>query len=159
MRPPGSPPMPPAKKMQIEASRPKFAERVRQDYGIEMHPGPFEVNSIQPHILSKYAEAQGLGKEYQEAAMQAYWEKGQAIDDTAVLKDIARQIGLEITDLDQILENPEYVKAFQSDLDEAYDNQFNGVPALVFGEKYLVSGAQPYETLVQVTERVKSEGL
>ncbi|RIK33684.1 MAG: disulfide bond formation protein DsbA, partial [Chloroflexi bacterium] len=30
------------------------------------------------------------------------------------------------------------------------------VPAMVFAEKYLVSGAQPYPVLVEVTERVRA---
>jgi predicted DsbA family dithiol-disulfide isomerase len=31
------------------------------------------------------------------------------------------------------------------------------VPALVFANKYLVTGAQPYEVLVQVVEQIQDE--
>jgi predicted DsbA family dithiol-disulfide isomerase len=33
----------------------------------------------------------------------------------------------------------------------------DGVPALVFADKYLVSGAQPYNVLKQVVEKVQAE--
>jgi len=32
-----------------------------------------------------------------------------------------------------------------------------GVPALIFNNRYLVSGAQPYEVLRQVVEKVQEE--
>lgn len=37
------------------------------------------------------------------------------------------------------------------------DYGLNGVPAMVFADRYLISGAQPYPTLAQATEQVMEE--
>jgi predicted DsbA family dithiol-disulfide isomerase len=34
----------------------------------------------------------------------------------------------------------------------------NAIPAHIFGRRYLVMGAQPYEVLKQVVDRLTSEG-
>jgi predicted DsbA family dithiol-disulfide isomerase len=39
----------------------------------------------------------------------------------------------------------------------AREYRLDGVPALVFAERYLVVGAQPYDTLKQVVEKVQEE--
>jgi predicted DsbA family dithiol-disulfide isomerase len=44
-----------------------------------------------------------------------------------------------------------------ADIDLARQYRLDGVPALVFAEKYLVMGAQPYNVLKQVVERVQAE--
>jgi predicted DsbA family dithiol-disulfide isomerase len=44
-----------------------------------------------------------------------------------------------------------------ADVYQAYRYGLNGVPALVFANKYLVSGAQPYEALAQVVEQIRDE--
>jgi predicted DsbA family dithiol-disulfide isomerase len=47
--------------------------------------------------------------------------------------------------------------AVTADVYQAHRYGLNGVPALVFANKYLVTGAQPYEVLVQVVEQIQDE--
>ena len=47
--------------------------------------------------------------------------------------------------------------AVTADIEQAFQYGLSGVPALVFASKYLVSGAQPYEVLVQVADQVAAE--
>ena len=44
-----------------------------------------------------------------------------------------------------------------ADVELAHEYGLNGVPALIFENKYLVSGAQPYDTLRRVVEKVQEE--
>jgi len=136
-----------------------FAKRAREQYGLEIHPGPFDLNSRPALIAEKFAESQGKGEAFHEAMMKAYWQEAQRIDDEEVLKKIAATVGLNTDNFSEILKNPKYEAEVSADIALAEEYQLTGVPALVFANRYLVMGAQPYEVLQQVTERVQAEGL
>jgi predicted DsbA family dithiol-disulfide isomerase len=89
--------------------------------------------------------------------LEAYWQDGQDIGDVAVLQAIAVEVGLDGGDFMPALSNPTHEQAVLQDVQQAHQYGLNGVPALIFANKYLVSGAQPYETLVQVVEQVTAE--
>jgi predicted DsbA family dithiol-disulfide isomerase len=157
LRPPGSPPLPPEYRARIEASRPRLARQAHEQYGIEMHPGPLETDSHPALIAEKFAEAHGKGAEFHRAVMSAYWQQARTIDDLTTLKELATQVGLSADELEAALSLPQYEQAVEQDIRLAQEYGLEGVPALIFAEKYLVVGAQPYNVLKQVTERVLAE--
>jgi predicted DsbA family dithiol-disulfide isomerase len=55
------------------------------------------------------------------------------------------------------LDDPQYDEQVQFDVDQARQYGLNSVPALVFDDRYLISGAQPYPVLVQATEQIQAE--
>ena len=67
LRPAGSPPMPPEYRRRIEASRPMFNKRAREQYGLEINSGPFGINSRPALVAEKYAESQGKGETFHKA--------------------------------------------------------------------------------------------
>ena len=89
LRPKGSPPMLEAYRQRIEAGRPQMVAMALERYGIKMTHGPFGVDSRAAHIGAKYAEEQGVGKEYHNAMFRAYWQDARAIDQQDVLLDVA----------------------------------------------------------------------
>lgn len=129
----------------------------RETYGLEMNPGQMDGTSRAALIGAKVAEAYGRSDAYYAAVFQAFWQEARDISDRAVLGDIAAAIGLDRAAFLAALDEPAYDEAVQADVDLAHTYGLNGVPALVFQDKYLVSGAQPYETLVRVTEQVLGE--
>ena len=157
LRPAGSPPIPPEYRKRIEASRPMFAKRAREQYGLEINSGPFGINSRPALIADKYAESQGKGETFHKAVMEAYWQQAHSIEDTNVLKEIAGHVGLNTENFEAVLKDPVYDAEVSSDIELAHEYRLDGVPALVFAEKYLVVGAQPYDTLKQVIEKVQEE--
>ena len=157
LRPAGSPPISPQRRAQIEASRPLFQKRAHEQYGLDINAGPFGIDSRPALIAEKYAEAQGKGAAFHAALMQAYWQQARSIDDRAVLKEIAEQVGLNTENFDDVLANPAYDAAVSADVDLAHEYGLSGVPALVFDDRYLVVGAQPYDVLKQVVEKVREE--
>jgi predicted DsbA family dithiol-disulfide isomerase len=157
LRPAGSPPMPPQYRARIEASRPQFEKRAREQYGLEVHAGPFGINSRPALIAEKYAESQGKGEAFHKAVMHAYWQEARSIDDENVLKELAQQVGLNTEHFEEVLPNPTFDAAVSADIDLAREYGLDAVPALVFANKYLVMGAQPYEVLKRVVEKVKEE--
>jgi len=74
-----------------------------------------------------------------------------------VLKEIVEQVGLSSENFDDVLANPAYDAAVSANVDLAREYGLTGVPALVFADRYLVVGAQLYEVLKQVAEKILEE--
>lgn len=132
-------------------------KRAREQYGLEMNPGPLDTNSRPALVLEKYAETQGKGAAFHIAAMRAYWQQGKDIGDTAVLREVAEEVGLNTKDFEQILASETFNEQVDADEEMAQEYGLTAVPALIFANHYLVSGAQPYQMLKQVVERVIEE--
>jgi predicted DsbA family dithiol-disulfide isomerase len=134
-----------------------FEKRAREQYGLEINAGPFGIDSRPALIADKYAESQGKGDVFHKAVMETYWQKARSIDDKSVLKEIAEHVGLNTENFETVLKDPTYDAEVSADIDLAREYRLDGVPALIFAEKYLVVGAQPYDTLKQVIEKVREE--
>ena len=67
----------------------------REQYGLEVNPGPFGIDSRPALIGEQYAKERGLGKACHRAVAEAYWQRAQPIDDPRVLAEIAAQVGIE----------------------------------------------------------------
>ena len=157
LRPAGSPPISPQKLAQIDSTRPLFEQMAREQYGLEVHSGPFGIDSRLALSADKYAELQGKGETFHKAVMNAYWQEARSIDDLAVLKEIASNVGLNVEQFETALKDPQFDAEVSADVELAHEYGLQGVPALVFADKYLVSGAQPYDTLKRVVEKVQEE--
>ncbi len=149
--------MPPELRARIEASRPQLIKSARDEYGVDLHIGPFGINSRLALVAHKYAEAQGKGEAFHKAVMQAYWQQAKSIDDKSVLLDIAAQVGLPIDQFEEALSNPVFEDEVTADIDQAYEYGINAVPSMVFNNKYLLSGALPYSQLKQVVEQIQQK--
>jgi predicted DsbA family dithiol-disulfide isomerase len=149
--------MPPEYRARIEAGQPQLKAMARNQYGLEINQGPFGIDSRPALIGEQYAMAQGHGDAYHDAVADAYWQQAQSIDDREVLATIAESVGLERAAFLAALDAPEYDQAVEAEIEWAQANQITGVPALVFDEKYLVVGAQPYPVLEQVLRQCEAE--
>jgi predicted DsbA family dithiol-disulfide isomerase len=132
-------------------------KRAREQYGLEMNVGPFGIDSRPTLIAEKYAETQGKGDAFHKTVMQAYWQQARSIDDKDVLKEIAEQVGLSTENFDDVLASPTFDAEVSADVELAHEYGLTGVPALIFADRYLVMGAQPYDTFKQVVEKVLEE--
>jgi len=153
LRPPGSPPLPPEYRARIEAARPRLVAMAREQYGLEINVGPFGINSRPALIGAKFAEANGRGDAYHQAVFRAYWQESQDIGQREILAQVAAAAGLDQAAFLAALDNDAYLQAVLADVEQAYAYGLSGVPALVYNNKYLVSGAQPYAVLAQVAEQ------
>jgi len=157
LRPKGAPPLPPEYHARIEAGRPRFAAMAREQYGLEINPGPFGIDSRPALIGEQYAKERGLGEAYHRAVAEAYWQHAQRIDDPHMLAEIAAAAGIEREAFLAALGSADLAAAVDADIAEARANDTTGVPALVFDDKYLVMGAQPYPVLEQVVQHCETE--
>jgi predicted DsbA family dithiol-disulfide isomerase len=129
----------------------------REQYGIDINAGPFGVDSRPALVGAKFAESEGVGEAYHTAVFKAYWQAAKKIDELDILADIAVSVGLNPDDFLSALTLPDYEARVQFDLEQAFAYGLTGVPALVFQNKYLVVGAQPYDILAQVADKVLAE--
>jgi predicted DsbA family dithiol-disulfide isomerase len=157
LRPKGSPPMPPEYRQRIEAMRPQLLAIARERYHREINQGPFGIDSRPALIGAKYAESQEAGLAYHAAVMRAYWQEARNIGDRNVLADIAESVGLERDAYLAALDDPTYDAQVQADIDIAHTYGLSGVPALIFDNRYAVSGAQPADVLRRVINQIVAE--
>ncbi len=126
-------------------------------YGLTLNRGPLGIHTRAAHVGAKFAEAQGVGKAFSQAVYKAYWEQAQSIDDLDLLQSIAESVGLDGATFRAAIEDDTYIEQVEADESEAHSIPLNGVPALVFERKYLVSGAQPYERLVSIVGQIQQQ--
>ncbi len=157
LRPQGAPPIDPAYLARIQAARPQLYARAKNDYGEEMNAGPFGIDTRPALIGAKFAEAQGLGPAYHAALMDAYWRKARNIEDRGVLAELAAGIGLNPDEFAAALFDPALDAAVSQDIAQAQAYGLTGVPALVFNNKYLIPGAQPYAALARAVEQIRDQ--
>ncbi len=157
LRPAGSPPISPEYLARIEQGSIYFKNRVKEEQGLEINSGPFGINSRPALILEKYAQANGKGHAYHNAAQDAYWLEARDISQPDVLMDILNAIGLPTPDLDTVLAEPEYEAAVDADIAQAARFGIQAVPSMIFENRYLLSGAQPYDVFQQVMTAIEQE--
>lgn len=160
LRPAGAPPLSPDYRRRILEGWPRVRQIARERFNVEMtHPGLKNPGDTRlAHIGAKYAAAQGRGEAFHRAVFRAHWQAQRDIASAEVLAEIAREIGLEPEAFRAALAEEAFISAVEADEYWAYQQGLGGVPAFIFGHRYLVSGAQPVDVLRQVAERCLAEG-
>jgi predicted DsbA family dithiol-disulfide isomerase len=145
VRPPGLPPLSPGMRAKGEKARAQTARCALSEYGLELAPGPLELDTLSAHLALKHAERFGLGDKCHLAIMNAYWLEGARIDRPDVLDGIVRRLGLDGKGVPW--EDPALGEAVEADIGLAQEHDLYVVPALMFGDHHIVSGAEPYDRL------------
>jgi predicted DsbA family dithiol-disulfide isomerase len=156
LRPPDAPRPSPEYMARIEAARPQFYAIAREHYGVTINEGTFGISSRLAHIGARYAADQGAGNAYHEAVLHAYWQEAQRIDEPDVLADIAAGLGLDRDAFLAALEARAGEKAVVDEARQALEAGIQGVPAFLFAERYLVSGAHPADALRGFVDKVET---
>lgn len=161
LRPAGSPPISPEYLERIRAGQARMEQIARERFGLEMRE-PQHIGmpgATRPaHIGAKLAEARGVGEAYHQAMFRAYWQEDKNIAEIETLLAVARSVGLDEAEFHAALDNADYRAQVEADEYWAYQQGLGGVPAFIFGNRYLVSGAQPVEVLRQVADKCVAEG-
>ncbi|MDO5697835.1 MAG: DsbA family oxidoreductase [Dermatophilus congolensis] len=104
-------------------------------------------NTFDAHRLVHLAatKSREMADEMEERLMRAFFTEGFAVDDRAVLLDIASDAGLDEAEAEAVLDSDQFAADVRADENAARQLGISGVPFFVFAEKYAVSGAQPLE--------------
>ncbi|HET9433284.1 MAG TPA: DsbA family oxidoreductase [Chitinophagaceae bacterium] len=110
-------------------------------------------NSFNAHRLSHFAEARGLQDKMEERIFSAYFSEGKNIDDIATLILLAKEIGLNASDVKNIFETAEYADQVNQDLAEAKQIGITSVPKYIFNANTKVSGTQDSDVYLEILEK------
>ena len=115
-------------------------------------------NSHNAHRLLHLAKKYDLGNELKEQLLKAYLTDGKDVNNLETLSALAQQVGLEKTEVKEVLYSTAYSEEVQKDIMMAQQIGVQGVPFFVLDNKYAISGAQPEEVFLDALEKTWEEG-
>lgn len=114
-------------------------------------------NTRKAHQLLLWANQQNKQLPLTLALWKAYFQQGKAIDEDDVLLELAHEVGLERAACQQILADDSWAKAVANTEQQWLQAGIHAVPTLIIEQKYLISGAQTSDILLEVIQRVSAE--
>ena len=130
-------------------------QSVGQSLGIDFAFSPDSriVNSFEAHQLLDFALAQGLQHPLKMALFHTYFTEQKDVSDRAVLLDVAETVGLDRAEAEGVLLSGALVDVVREKQAFWTSRGISGVPSMVFGGKYLMTGAQGAENYAQVLRK------
>jgi predicted DsbA family dithiol-disulfide isomerase len=116
------------------------------------------INSRRALGAAEFAREQGKFEEMHHALFKAHWGGTARLEDTDDLVRIGEEVGLEAAELRQAIDENRYAAVIDDNRRDAESVGINAIPAHIFGRRYLVLGAQPYEAFQQVIARLRQDG-
>jgi len=108
-------------------------------------------NTFDAHRVIALASSRGLGNEMSERLFRAYFSEGELVSDHVRLSELARQIG--VSDAHSLWESDAYSDEVRSDETAAQELGITGVPSMLMDSKFMVTGAQGSEQILDVLRR------
>ncbi|SLN29829.1 DsbA family oxidoreductase [Ruegeria meonggei] len=115
------------------------------------------VNTFAAHQLLGWAEAQGRQHPLKLALFEAYFTNQRDVSKTDVLLDAVQAAGLDRDAARAALESGTHVAPTRDKQQFWTSRGISGVPSMVFGGKYLLTGAQGTDTYEQALQRCLTE--
>ncbi len=106
-------------------------------------------NSFDAHRLIRLASDAGLADVAEERLFRSYFSEGGRISDRRELTDIAVEVGLDRSTVEEVFAGDAYVSEVRADEALAMDLGISGVPFFAIDRRYGISGAQDVETMVR----------
>ena len=105
---------------------------------------------------SEFAKEQDRFDDFHKAVFKAFWEEGRNIGVDDVLKEIFEECGMDWEEYESSGGGERYRPTVANQLMQARAYGISGVPAFIL-DRYLISGAQPYEVFQQVMQRIDQD--
>lgn len=114
-------------------------------------------NTTDSHRLIRWAGTAGVQGTVVEALFSAYFEEGRDIGDSMVLEWLAARAGMDSDLVRELLAGDADIELIDREDALARRMGIQGVPTFIFGNKYLLSGAQEPETILRVIEKTMEQ--
>ncbi|MDZ7828966.1 MAG: DsbA family oxidoreductase [Halofilum sp. (in: g-proteobacteria)] len=114
-------------------------------------------NTFDAHRVLAWAGEQGRETELQLALFEAYFGEARRPSDPAVLREKAEQVGLDGDTAEAIARSDQYAEEVRAAERRFMEAGVSAVPGFILDGRYLISGAQPSETLADAIRQVASE--
>jgi len=117
----------------------------------------YPCNTFDAHRLVKWAATHDKATMMKKALFDAYFGRAEDVSKAGVLLGCAEAVGLDTDEAEKILKGDDYGQAV---IDEEHTYQRAGVvsvPGFIINDKYLISGAQDTETLIEAFRNIVRE--
>jgi predicted DsbA family dithiol-disulfide isomerase len=114
-------------------------------------------NTFDAHRLLHWAGLEGKQLALKNALMRAYHSEGKAPSDHEVLIAAAQSVGLDAEAAREVLRSGEYADEVRAEEQKYQAMGVNSVPAIIFNQRYLVTGGQPPESFEQAIRQILAE--
>ena len=115
-------------------------------------------NTFNAHQLIHWANSQNLGDALEQALFSAHFTDRRDLSDSDVLVDIASEAGLDATEARAVLEDQRFAEDVRKMESFWVQQGIQGVPAIVFDRKHLVTGAQGTENYTSILTQLTGKG-
>jgi predicted DsbA family dithiol-disulfide isomerase len=132
-------------------------QSIAAEVGLSMQQRDVIINSRRALGAAEFAREHGKFEEMHLALFKAHWEGGGRLEDVDDLVRIGAGVGLDETELRKAIEEDRYAAVIDDNRHEAESVGINAIPAHIFGRRYLVLGAQPYDAFKEVLDRLAQE--
>ncbi|MEO9527132.1 DsbA family oxidoreductase [Roseibium sp.] len=112
------------------------------------------VNTFKAHQLLHWAGPEGLEHPLKMALFEAYFKDGRDVSNIEVLADIAGAVGLDRQEAIQVLQDARFAEAVREEQGFWTENGIQGVPAVVFERRHLITGAQGAENYAAIIRQL-----
>ena len=131
-------------------------QSVAAQVGLTIRPREVIINSRRALGAAEFAREHGKFLEMHDALLKAHWEQTGRLENIDDLVRIGTEVGLDAGELRRAIEENRYDEVIDENRRVASSVGINAIPAHIFGRRYLVLGAQPYEAFKQVVDRLQA---
>lgn len=114
-------------------------------------------NTFRAHQLISWATEQGKGHEMKQALFAAFFTHREDVSDMQVLADVAAGIGLNRANALAMLQSGERADGVRQKEEFWIRQGVQGVPAMVFDQRHLVTGAQGEENYARILQHLQND--
>ena len=111
-------------------------------------------NTFNLHQLLHWADQQGRMHELKQALFAAHFTHNRNISDINVLADIAAETGLDRNEALAVLEDQRFAQEVREAEKHWQQQGIQSVPAIIFNERHLVSGAQGVDNYLSILDQL-----
>lgn len=114
-------------------------------------------NTFNTHQLLHWSSEQGRKNDLKLALFTAHFTNGRDLSDNTVLAEVAGEIGLDPTEALLVLEDQRFAAEVRAQEQSWTQQGVTGVPAMVFQQQYLVTGAQGVDNYTSILTQLANE--
>ena len=141
-----------AKTLKLEQIVQNVIEISKED-GFEIGLPSIIANSRLSLEVSEFARTKHKFSEFHKGIYKAYFQDGENIGNRDVILKVGENVGLQVEELEECLNQRTMLKKIEENRQEAEANQILGVPAFIFGS-FPIHGVQSLESFRKIMNRI-----